>query len=302
MATYTYEEIYSDPKKAIIRSSSDANIVGLRNGQEVAVVCDRKWGEFTPEQTALCFTNVNNGASTVTLNKVGYLSSVNYKYSTDGSNWEQYSIGSTITLSNNGDKVYFKGSHGSQSNQRYMQFVMSGLISASGNVNSMLSEDFENITDLTPYGSSALFYLFCKCTALTTPPKLPATTLANSCYAYMFDSCTSLIEAPELPATTLAIGCYQSMFYNCSFSKAPLLPAKQMVKYAYDHMFSNCGNLNEVRCYAENFLSVTANSLESWLYLVSSTGTFYKVRGVNWPAGFSGIPSGWTVVEMEAQS
>lgn len=33
-------------------------------------------------------------------------------------------------------------------------------------------------------------------------------------------------------------------------------------------------------------------------YGVSPTGTFVKKAGVDWPTGNSGIPSGWTVVEV----
>lgn len=45
---YTYEEIYSNPARGIIRSRDDSRLVGMHNGEECQVVCDRKWGEFTP--------------------------------------------------------------------------------------------------------------------------------------------------------------------------------------------------------------------------------------------------------------
>jgi hypothetical protein len=32
----------------------------------------------------------------------------------------------------------------------------------------------------------------------------------------MFYNCTAITTAPELPATTLAQGCYNSIFYGCS--------------------------------------------------------------------------------------
>lgn len=299
MATYTYEEIYSDPKKAIIRSSSDANIVGLRNGQEVAVVCDRKWGEFTPSVMPLCFT-AKTPSSTVALNKFGTFTT-SYKYSLDNVTWQNYTMGTAITLSNVGDKIYFKGSRDAQSSSRNIYFVLTGEIDASGNVNSLLSEDFADITDLTSYGDYTFSHLFNRCNSLQTAPELPATALAKYCYDKMFYSCTALASAPELPAVRLAANCYSSMFYGCdSLQVASKLPATTLATGCYRNMFSGCGSLREVKCYATD-ISATLSTYQ-WLSGVSSTGTFYKVAGVVWSTGISGIPSGWTVVEMEAQS
>ena len=86
--------------------------------------------------------------------------------------------------------------------------------------------------------------MFYGCTALTTSPKLPATTLAIQCYQYMFVSCSSLTTAPELPATTLASGCYQYMFHGCSsLTSAPALPATTLANQCYRSMFNHCSSL-----------------------------------------------------------
>lgn len=42
----TYKEVYSNGR-GIVRSVADSAIVGMRDGVEVQVVCDRKWGEYT---------------------------------------------------------------------------------------------------------------------------------------------------------------------------------------------------------------------------------------------------------------
>lgn len=87
----------------------------------------------------------------------------------------------------------------------------------------------------------------------------------------MFHSCSSLAQAPNLPAATLVNKCYQSMFYGCS-------------------------SLNEVTCLATDISATDCTA--SWLNGVASIGTFHKASGMNnWPAGVSGIPSGWTVFE-----
>ena len=58
--------------------------------------------------------------------------------------------------------------------------------------------------------------MFSNCTALTSAPELPATTLAQSCYNNMFSNCTALTSAPNLPATTLVDKCYYYMFFGCT--------------------------------------------------------------------------------------
>lgn len=86
--------------------------------------------------------------------------------------------------------------------------------------------------------------LFQDCTALTSAPELPATTLAESCYSAMFSGCKSLKSAPKLPATTLALGCYNSMFSGCtSLTSAPTLSATELANYCYNLMFDGCTSL-----------------------------------------------------------
>ena len=86
--------------------------------------------------------------------------------------------------------------------------------------------------------------LFMDCTALTTPPALPATTLTNSCYYEMFYRCISLTKAPALPATTLADWCYSNMFNGCtSLTQAPALPATMLANQCYYQMFQGCTSL-----------------------------------------------------------
>ena len=90
----------------------------------------------------------------------------------------------------------------------------------------------------------------------------------------MFDGCTSLVSAPELPATTLANYCYQ-------------------------HMFNGCTNLNYIKAMFTTTPSDTYTS--SWVYRVSSAGTFVKNSAATWTTtGFNGVPTGWTVQTASA--
>ena len=158
-----------------------------------------------------------------------------------------------------------------------------------------------NIAPVLPATTLAEYcysYMFYGCTSLTSAPALPATTLADNCYYSMFYGCTSLTTAPVLPATTLASYCYYQMFYGCtSLTQSPELPAPVLLNYCYQYMFMDCTSLNKVTCLATSGIREN-NSTSYWLMNVSSTGTFTKAAGVSWIRDVSGIPSGWTVIEV----
>ncbi len=150
----------------------------------------------------------------------------------------------------------------------------------------------------TTLANQCYYYMFYGCTSLTTAPELPATTVANSCYGYMFRGCTSLTTAPELPATTLANQCYYEMFYDCtSLTAAPQLPATTLANQCYRQMFYGCMSLNYIKCLATDISA--SRCLSKWVSYVASTGTFVKSSSMtSFPEGASGIPSGWTVVNV----
>ena len=143
------------------------------------------------------------------MKKNGSAPAVSLEYSTDGVTWNPFVVGTTtVTLANIGDKMYMRATSAGNtgigsSTSNYNQFVMTGKIAASGNVNTLLDQN-GNAT-LTNYCYSGMFW---GCSSLTQAPELPAMTLAQSCYLNMFRNCTSLTSAPELPATTLANYCY----------------------------------------------------------------------------------------------
>ena len=150
-------------------------------------------------------------------------------------------------------------------------------------------------TTLASYCYSGMFW---NCTSLTNAPELPATILSSHCYDTMFQSCTSLTAAPALPATTLASYCYSGMFMECtSLTTAPVLPATTLVNSCYANMFRDDDLLSSVTCLATSGIN-TDNSTTNWVSNVAATGTFTKAAGATWPTGVSGIPSGWTVVEV----
>ena len=198
----------------------------------------------------LCFTAEEAG-STISMRSNGAAPTVYLETSLTGEDgtWSDFIVNSTvIVLYNVGDKVYFRAKQDNHcfatNSDNYNNFIMSGKISAFGNINTLLKAD-DSILDLT--GRSHCYSsMFSNCSSLTQAPELPATTLAESCYYGMFSYCTSLTQAPKLPATTLANYCYSRMFRNCSsLTQAPELPATTLANYCYSRMFFNCTSLTQ---------------------------------------------------------
>lgn len=172
--------------------------------------------QVRPTIDYLCFT-ANTGGSTVQLTKTWNPTSVTFEISTDKSTRTTYTIWDTITLSNAGDKVYWRNTSktdtrlnlGNYSNC-YM-FQMTWSIAGSWDITYLLNKNGTN--KLSDYCFSCLFY---NTRNLTTPPEFPATTLWEWCYLATFCFCFELTALPKLPAATLKAGCYQQMFLWCS--------------------------------------------------------------------------------------
>lgn len=186
---------------------------------------------FTANDSTCLIEMTHYGTNQTTTKPVMYISINGGSFSS----WDFSSISLSI-----GDKVYIIGPNTkiSSSTANYSVFNISGHVSASGNIQSLIS--FLN-TISTNYCYRRLFY---GCIDLSEAPELPAATLAYNCYDSMFQGCTNLIKAPELPATTLVTACYDSMFYGCtSLTTAPELPATTLADYCYYNMFRNCTSL-----------------------------------------------------------
>ncbi|MBP5455447.1 MAG: leucine-rich repeat protein, partial [Paludibacteraceae bacterium] len=191
----------------------------------------------------LCFTAEEAGS------EIGYYNhdnTPNLEYSYDGSNWSLFPETEVLTLAKVGDKVYFRGDNPngfSKGRHLYTNFAMKGKIAASGSVMSLIDGDG---TSMVILGDTCFSNLFYGCSALTTAPELPATTLTDACYFEMFKECSSLEKAPELPAEVLTPSCYGNMFMKCtSLIEAPELPAAKMERACYAGMFSYCTSLTE---------------------------------------------------------
>lgn len=111
-----------------------------------------------------------------------------------------------------------------------------------GNVNSMISPDQYDITDISNY-PYAFEYLFSGLQFVELVPNLYHTTLSVGCYCGMFES-TSIITAPRLKCTNLSNACCYAMFRNCSGLEAmPDLKSLSLANSCYRSAFEGCINL-----------------------------------------------------------
>ena len=173
------------------------------------------------------------------------------KYSTDASNWYIWNGSATLSSASDGNRnvLYLRGTVNKKitgDSYNYRWVLTGSNIACTGNIENLLDYTTVKSGGHPPMADYCYRSMFYNCTALTSAPELPATTLAGRCYFGMFESCTSLTQAPELPATKLTIKCYYYMFNGCTaLTKAPVLPATTLADYCYQYMFYGCTNLTQ---------------------------------------------------------
>ena len=125
-------------------------------------------------------------------------------------------------------------------------------------------------------------------------------TFISSAYAFvrLFNGDTNLVDASYLILPNKSYNtCYYEMFQGCTaLVTAPRLTADVLERQCYEKLFNGCTGLKNVVCMATNLSG--SQCLNNWMQNVSASGTFYKKGGVSYPSGVSGIPSGWSVVDV----
>ena len=189
------------------------------------------------------------------------------KYSFNENIWNDYTSGTTITISPN-QKVYFKKI--TTINNNIGQFTIDNEFNLSGSVMSMLFDvEEENNNSLENY-DYIFKNLFKGCTGLKSVSHdfLSASILSKGCYEGMFEGCTSLKIAPELLVENLIEDCYKNMFKDCK-------------SLEYIKIMSSTDGDNSL--YTENWVNgVTTNN-----------GIFIHADNVIWNEGNNGIPENW---------
>ena len=194
------------------------------------------------------------------------------EYSVNDGEWATVEAGTEVTFGGPHGDLRLRGTNTNGTATTYDEY--STITFTDKNVKVACTGDIRTLLNWKNYSTvdtqNARFCkLFYGCTALTSAPDLPATTLANECYERMFYGCTSLTSAPELKATTLVSQCYKSMFSGCtSLEKAPELKATTLKSQCYESMFYGCTKLSSVTMLApSNQISLaTTDCCYNWLY------------------------------------
>lgn len=274
----------SDSDWTITVNSGGLNISplsGYAGNNEINVIGYKDKGSFT-------ISNTNNQTLTVNTNpNLFYIEALEapttiswsdeigrgISYSSDGETWTSIpaSAGNTTTigtLSNTGDKLYFKADnssyHRNVDEEIYSCFNKSGgTVKLGGNLNSLLDDTaaitpycfYQFFTALNPSDGGGITItdvssigeyerLFYQCTALVTPPIIKARSVTQLGLSQVFSGCSNLATVPELPATTLGPQCYDNMFRECTSIRDIVdLPATTLAYKCYRSMFYGCTGL-----------------------------------------------------------
>ena len=221
------------------------------------------------------------------------------QWSTDKTNWisvTSSTSGEVLTTLNTGDKLYVKGTnntYGATWNTRSF-FTSTKTFNTYGNIMSMIYGDNFANTDAPNY-NCMFWYMFTESDVVDASHLIFPTTVRSYMYVCMFQDCTSLTGAPVLP-NGAAYMSFNSMFTRCtSLTTGPVVQANPGT-YSYRELFDGCSSLNSITVYAT---SLGSNGFTNWVRNVGATGTFTKLASMtSFPSGGSGIPSGWTVVDM----
>lgn len=168
------------------------------------------------------------------------------EYSVNFGEWKTYTARTSIQFGGRFGNLRLRGTNingTAESETKYATISLSRdvKVKCTGDIRTLLDyNDYKNVNT----ANARFCYLFFKCAALTSVPKLPAKDLADRCYHNMFAECTAIEKAPELPATKLKEYCYYCMFDGCTaLTEVPDLPAKELPEQCYHWMFLGCKEL-----------------------------------------------------------
>lgn len=168
------------------------------------------------------------------------------EYSVNFGEWKTYTSGNDVTFGGKYGDLRLRGTNVTGTAENETKYATISLsrdvkVKCTGDIRTLLDyNDYKNVNT----ANARFCYLFFKCAALTSVPKLAAKDLADRCYHNMFAECTAIEKAPELPATKLKEYCYYCMFDGCTaLTEVPDLPAEDLPEQCYHWMFLGCKEL-----------------------------------------------------------
>ena len=132
---------------------------------------------------------------------------------------------------------------------------------------------------------------------IKAPKEIPATTLGSDALSHMFKNCSALTTTPLMYATCLSGNAMNGAFENCSAITS--FEFKNVITNfggnACHYCFNNCANLERMKIET----SLSSARPGTWMPNVKATGTFITNNPSAWLSGSGGIPTGWTVQEID---
>lgn len=262
----------------------------------------------------LTFVALEAGTFTLTIPSqipTSYISEVSYSVD-NGSTWvktdnvDSQEVTITTPTIAVGGKVLWKGlgvRMSAEYNTNPSVFSSTGRFNVSGNLRSLLyNGDFMSIKAVSWYTFCSLFKgsKVVSAANLVIPSfeEISTSKYSTGWLQAIFMNCTSLVVAPPLGHIKLINGVFGNSFRNCtSLVEAPDLPQPILYGSCYANMFNGCTSLKSIRMLATDVSA--ASCLGNWVTYVPSGGTFYKsAQMTSLPSGVSGIPNGWTVIDV----
>lgn len=223
-------------------------------GKDAVTIDDMTVAEWLPGETTSGVALERPDYLTFTANEYQYFRMLctgeydpsDLEYSVNFGEWKKYTYGISVTFGGKYGNLRLRGKNVTGTAENETKYAT---ISLPRNVKVQCTGDIRTLLDYNDYknvntANARFCYLFFKCAALTSVPKLPAKDLADHCYHNMFAECTAIEKAPELPATKLKEYCYYCMFDGCTaLTEVPDLPAENLPEQCYHWMFLGCKEL-----------------------------------------------------------
>ena len=225
------KDLFTDEVKGCLEGDSSLPKVTSEDDGKILKVVDGTWRlvDLVPPLYLSFLGNAEFtlGTANNTKNWDGTL-----EYSTNKKTWSEWD---GTAISSAGNNLYLRGTGNTKITGFSIdyRFVFTGTdtlkIACEGNIETLL--DYKTVRDGNhPTMAKACYaYMFAGCTALTTAPALPATTLADHCYANMFQDCT------KIKLSTIQTGDYQTEY------KIPTTGTGTTASGALTDMFANTG-------------------------------------------------------------
>ena len=162
---------------------------------------------------------------------------------------------------------------------------------------------------------------FAGCKGITNCPEFASSSLSEGCYKGMYSRCTALTKVPTINVSSVPARAFEQTFYNCTgLTQGPDINTEFAGDYAFNGLFSNCTSLSRTgtmnisyigndslggmfqQCTSLSqitLLTITPGSQTNITSNVAASGTFKKNSQSTWQRGVNGIPTSWSVVNVE---